>query len=176
MNINSIQKHYDKLSTVERFKLLNAALQRGDDTDRAALQQSAPRKTWSIPTTNGLVKAFDFLGMWHIMTMQELDSIYWLLLAIGDDEIKLPDDNSWLGLVESIQRRGLSRDMAWRAVCNEYSIDPDQWIEDYPGALSIRLFVDAMKAYCEYNPVDVDPAEYINDFRAVIELHRKEWE
>ncbi len=176
MNIQSIQKHYDKLTTRERFALLTAAIYRGDEADRAALVSSSPRKTWSIPTTHGIVEAFNFLAMWHVMTMQELDSLYWLLLAIGDDETKLSDDNTWLDMMGDIQRRGLSRDSAWRTVCNEYSVDPDKQIADYPGAVSIGFFVDAMKEYSEHNPVDVDPAEYINDLRAVIEIKRKEWE
>jgi hypothetical protein len=35
MNINAITKHYDKLTINERFALMQAAINRGDDTDRA---------------------------------------------------------------------------------------------------------------------------------------------
>lgn len=177
MNINSITKHYDKLSTVERFKLLNAALQRGDDSDRAALQRTAPRKVWSIPITRGLVEAFDFLAAWHVMTMQELNVLYSLLLSIDELEtFTLPDGHTRESLWGIIQRRALARDAAWREVCKEYSIDADKWIADYPGAESVRFFVDVMKRYNELAPVDFDPAEYIADLRGSIEHYRKMWE
>lgn len=176
MNINTVQKHYDKLTVKERFALLVAAGMRGDDQERDALLRSAPRKVFSFPNTYGLSKAFEFLSMWHIMTMAELESLYWLWLAIGDDEIKLPDDHTWMDVMDIIQRRALSRDSAWRAVCEEYRIDPDEMLKDYPCAVSIVFLVDVMKEYNEYNPLEIDPTEYINDLRAVIEHKRKEWE
>lgn len=175
MNINAITKHYDKLSTVERFKLLNAALSRGDDTDLAALRQSAPRKTWSVPITRGLVEAFEFLAMFHIMTMQENSALYTLLLTFGD-EGKTIEGKTYMELLGMIQARTLARDSAWREVCKEYNIDADEIIADCPGAESVRFFITVMQRYNEYNPVEVDTSEYIADLRAVIEHHRREWE
>ncbi len=177
MNINAITKHYDKLSTVERFTLLNAALSRGDDTDLITLRQSAPRKTWSIPTTRGLGEAFDFLAMFHIMAMQEYNALHYLLLSLGDDgEAVNIDGYTYMELLEMIQARTLARDIAWREVCKEYNLNADEIIGDCPGAESVRFFVTVMKRYNESYPVEVDPAECLADLRGVIELKRKEWE
>ena len=175
MNLNTIQKNYGKLSTVERFKLLNLALARGDDADLTALQQSAPRKTWAIPTTRGLVEAFEFLSFWHIMTMQETNALFHLLEFIGDGDYTI-EGYSRLDLLAMIRRRTLARDAAWREVCKEYGIDPDELTGDLPGAESVRFFVDVMKRYNELVPVDVDSAEYIADLRGVIEHYREQWE
>ena len=175
MNINAITKHYDKLTAPERFKLLNAAFSRGDDADLVALQQSAPRKTWSVPITRGLVDAFDFLAMFHVMTMQENSALCSLLLTFGD-EGKTIEGKTYMELLEMIQARTLARDSAWREVCKEYNINADEIIDDCPGAESVRFFVTVMKRYNEYSPVEVDTSEYINDLRAVIEHHRKQWE
>ncbi len=179
MNINSIQKHYDRLTPPERFKAINAALLRGDESEADALRRSCPRKRWDIPTTRGLVEAFDFLAAWHVMTMLELDGLYWALLAVGDDEIKPPDDLSWLDLLRSVESRALSRHAAWVEVCNEYGADPWQWLEGLPGAPAVKFFINTMQqitARAELPGVVVDPKPYADDLRAVIAEHRKRWE
>jgi hypothetical protein len=177
MNMNAITKHYDKLTTRERFGLLVAAGARGDDTDRAALLASAPRKTWSIPTTNGFAEAFTFLSMFHIMTMQENSTLYNLLLDMDEDIKKINmGGHTWIGLLALLQARTLSRDEAWRVVCAEYGINPEDLTSDLPGAESVLFFVEVMKRSNDINPVNVDPTEYINDLHAVIEKNRAEWE
>lgn len=178
MDTKTIQKNYDKLTAKERFSLLNAAIKRGDRNESSALQASAPKKGWSIPTTRGLVEAFEFLAMWHVMTMQELDSLYWLLLAVGDDEgvIKGAPEDGYLFLMDKVQSGAQARDMAWRSVCKEYSIDPDEAIQGYPGVMSINLLVESLKRFNDINPVKIDPGKYIDELHAVIEQYRKQWE
>jgi hypothetical protein len=177
MNMTAITKHYDKLTTRERFALLHSAIKRGDDTELDALQRSAPRKSWSIPTTRGLVDAFQFLSTFHIMCMQENNTLYTLLLGMDEDIKKINiGGRPWIELLDLLQARTLSRDAAWRAVCGEYGIDPDDQTDDLPGAASVLFFVEVMKRSNENNPVNVDPTEYINDLHAVIEKTRAQWE
>lgn len=179
MNITSIQKHYDKLSTVERFTAINAALSRGDESEAAALRRSAPKKTWAISTTNGLLEAFTFLSMWHVMSMQEYSALYWLLLAIGDDEIKAADDATWSNLVRGVMGRALSRHAAWVEVCKEYGADPWAWLEGFPGADALKQFIDIISTtnkLVEAAAVEVNPQPFADDLRAVIVEYRKQWE
>jgi len=176
MNINSIQKHYDKLATVERFKLINAAAARGDDADRLALANSAATKTWKVITMRGYFDAFDFLAAWHVCAMLELDSLYWALLALGEDDqdnIKMPGGDSWLGLMQRIQARALARVDAWVEVCKEYNVDAAQLVEDLPGGASLEMFIAALR---ELPAVEYDTTPYINDLRAVIAKMGQEWE
>jgi len=177
MNMTAITKQYDKLTVTERFTLLHSAIKRGDDADLAALQRSAPCKTWSIPTTRGLVDAFQFLSMFHIMAMQENSVLYNLLLDVDDDLNELNTGGyTWIELLNLLQARTLSRDAAWRVVCLEYGINPEDLTSDLPGAESVLFFVEVMKRSNDINPVNVDPTEYINDLHAVIEKNRAEWE
>lgn len=183
MNMTSIQKHYDKLSTVERFAAINAAALRGDKTELAALRDSCPRKRWAIPNMRGMFEAFEFLGMWHMMTMLELDGLYWTLIAVGDDddEIKLPGDNTWVTLTRSVIGRALSRQAAWVEVCAEHGADPWQWVEGLPGVDAVKMFLSALDRGANFGlieraAVEVDPKPYVDDFRAVIAEHRRQWE
>jgi len=176
MNINSIQKHYDKLAAVERFKLINAAAARGDNADRLALANSAATKTWKVITMRGYFDAFDFLAAFHVCAMLELDGLYWALLALGDDDpdnIKMPGGDSWLGLMQSIQARALARVDAWESVCKEYNVDAAQLVEGLPGGASLEMFITVLR---ELPAVEYDITPYINDLRAVIAKMGQEWE
>ncbi len=177
MNMTAITKQYDKLTAPERFTLVQSAIRRGDGADLEALQRSAPRKTWSIPTTRGLVEAFQFLSMFYIMAMQENSTLYFLFLNMDDNKKEWNIGGyAWRDLLNLLQARTLSRDEAWRAVCKEYGVDPDDQIKDLPGAESVSFFVETMKRWQDMNPVKIDTTDYINDLHAVIERSRKEWE
>lgn len=179
MNMTSIQKQYSKLSTVERFAAINAAMMRGDETEADALRRSAAKKTWAISTTKGLFEAFNFLAMWHVMTMQEYSALYWLLVAFGDDEIKIPGDETWLTMMRGVMGRALSRHGAWVEVCKEYGADPWQWLEGMPGADALRHFIDMLESHGELitaAAVKVDAQPYAADYRAVIARYREQWE
>lgn len=182
MNINAIQKHYGKLSTVERFGLMNAAARRGDNNELITLRDSAPRRSWSIPITRGLFEAFEFLAMWHVMTMLEAYGLYWALIAIGDDTTPGGDDNTWGELLRGVMGRALSRQAAWVEVCAEYGVDPWQWLNGLPGVDTVKLFLHtlngdhARRGLLDAAAVEVEPKPYVDDYRAVIAEHRRQWE
>ncbi len=178
MNLNAITKHYEKLTTVERFKLMNAARTRGDKSELFALRDSAQKKIWRVMTLRGLSDAFDFLVMWYALTMLELESMYWVLIALGDDpdEIKMPGDSTWSGILENIQRRALAYDDAWRAVCNDYNVNAGELLEGLPGVLTIDYFLQTLREWQTIRPVEYDTTPYINDLRAVVDHYRKQWE
>jgi len=46
--MNKLQKHYDKLSDLERFRLALAAIERDDEAELRALRETAPRATYKM--------------------------------------------------------------------------------------------------------------------------------
>ncbi|MEK6751603.1 MAG: hypothetical protein AABZ00_04995 [Chloroflexota bacterium] len=179
MNINAIQKHYDKLTTRERFALIVAAGMRGDEADRAALLRTAPRKTWSIPTTNGLAEAFNFLSMFHVMDTLRLETNFYFLLSMGDEEDGIFEKMGITSMdaLENIARAILANCEAWRVVCSEYGVDPVKILDPLPGADCLELLEYMVKRMYESDPLELsDLQETIEGYRRTIETKRKEWE
>ncbi len=189
MNMNAITKHYDKLTINERFALMNAANYRGDESDRAALVRSAPRKRWEMPNTTGIVDAFDMAAMWHVMGMMHIQANYYFLLYVVDDELAdainllNKKDGEKIDIMQAMQQcliDTVTTCAAWRVVCGEYGVDPVKVLEGLPGALSLGLFeMIARRTIEETTGEEIDPGELATtaaDIRAVIELCRKRWE
>jgi hypothetical protein len=182
MNINAITKHYDKLTINERFALMQAAINRGDDTDRAALARTAPRKRWEMPNTTGLIDAFDTAAQWHMMGLSAMRGDFYYLLSLDDDLIRLVNkkDKQPLDIDELMTK--LIHDVlvtceAWRRVCSDYGVDPSRILEGLPGSEPLAIFEATIQAAAQIRPVDLgDLDTYIKDIRTVIELLRKRWE
>lgn len=177
MNINAITKHYDKLTAPERFTLLNGAIKRKDKNEVELLQRSAPRKRWDIPTTRGLIEAFQFLRDFHVMYMLAEIAHHAFLQMVGDDiNLEKLCGVSWMDTLGIVQARTLSRAAAWVEICAEYGIDPGAELDGAPGVEFMNYHVDIMKRFNEIHPVKIDPAPHIADMRAVIAHYRAEWE
>ena len=182
MNINAITKHYDKLTINERFALMQAAINRGDDTDRAALARTAPRKRWEMPNTTGLIDAFDTAAQWHMMGLSAMRGDFYYLLSLDDDLIRLVNkkDKQPLDIDELMTK--LIHDVlvtceAWRRVCSDYGVDPARILEGLPGSEPLAIFEATIQIAAQIRPVDISDLDtYINDIRTVIELLRKRWE
>ena len=183
MNINAITKHYDKLTINERFSLMQAAIYRGDDADRAALARTAPRKRWEMPNTTGLMDAFDTAAAWHVMGVMTMQMEFYYLLSLDNEDVvirlvnkdkqPLDIDELMTKLIHSI----LVTCEAWRRVCSDYGVDPVRILEGLPGSDTIDLFEATIQAAAQIRPVDLgDLDTYINDMRTVIETLRKRWE
>jgi hypothetical protein len=175
MNINAIQKHYDKLTIKERFAALVAAGMRGDDQERDALLRSAPRKVFSFPNTYGLSDTFEFLSMWHVLNQLGYVASFYCLLGMGDDEREEIFDGALAGLLFF-----LTNCEAWRAICKEYGVDPEKILEGLPFAEIMTMTeLVALRVYdALYNaPLELpELQETIDGLRAVIETKRKDWE
>jgi hypothetical protein len=181
MNINKLRKSYDKLCVTERFAALVAAAIRNDDEECKALLQSAPRKTFSFPNTYGLSDAFQFLSMWHMMNqLGYTASFYWLLQMddLGEDKIHIGEEPfDYNDAFILLQRRILEEREAWRAICNEYGIDPDKMLEYFPCVEMVEMSELIMRAMSKDSPIELtDLQENINGYRTAIEHKRKEWE
>jgi hypothetical protein len=176
MDLKTIQKNYDKLTTGERFSLLFAAADRHDDRDLAALQQSSPSHTWKVPVTRGLGDAFTFLSNFHVNMQLGYAGVFWFMLFSEDDKIKMKFNG--LGFDDAmilLQRHIITGRAAWRAVCDEYGVDPGKMLEGHNFLEMIditELMVRAANPELEY----LDLQENINELKEAIEIKRKDWE
>ena len=184
MNTNAITKHYDKLTINERFSLMQAAIYRGDDADRAALARTAPRKRWEMPNTTGLMDAFHTAADWHVMGLSAMRGDFYYLLSLVDDDFiqvvskKYKDPLDIDELMTKQIHDILVTCEAWRRVCSDYGVDPVRILEGLPGAGEpLAIFEATIQAAAQIRPVDLgDLDTYINDMRTVIETLRKRWE
>lgn len=179
MNINQIQKQYDKLTAPERFALLCKAAFRDDQTEAQALRNSAPKKTFRVSTLKGLLDGFQFLAMWH--AIQQLGcAATFQMLAAGDFKVsvKLPNGESATAedAMNKTAQRFLEGAEAYTAVCAEYGVDPDEiGINLYSEILAFTELIMRV-GYAEFIPELTDLENTKQAYREVIEYHRKEWE
>lgn len=136
MNTNAIRKHYHKLSARERLALLIAAVARGDEAERHALLDSAPRLTFTLPHTYPLMRGFTRLAQWHIASQLE---IAWIMATLAHFD----DDQSFHAALFAAYRFCIQAD-AWRAFCNEMGVHPEEALRDLPGAGLSLDFAEAL--------------------------------
>ena len=177
MDLKTIQKNYDKLTIDERFSLIVAAGQRGDDRDRAALIQTAPKKTWQMPNTYGLSEAFEFASFWHVTTQLGYAASLYYFAVIGDESCSKKTADEIDKAVKLLQRRVLTGCHAWRIVCKDYGVDPDLFINDMPFIEMIELTeLTADKAMQADDEPYIELQETIDGIKKAIEWQRKKWE
>lgn len=85
-----VQKHYDKLTSEERFRLIVAAVKRGDDRERGALVRAAPRRHYSIPDSQPIMTAALEIEVYLHLSLISIAAQFWLtqylVEARGDEE------------------------------------------------------------------------------------------
>jgi hypothetical protein len=185
MNMNQVKRHYDKLTAKERFALMMKAHGREDNSEVKELIRSAPRKVFSFPDTHGLSEGFQFLVMFHMLTqLNDVASFYFLVLAQHDEEheIKVGDNTYTISdAFELIQRNIIGGRDAFRAICKEYNLDPDEMVKDYPYTLTIEIgelfarlgageMIEERKAELERYT-----QETIEGYRLAIDHHAEGW-
>jgi hypothetical protein len=174
--IDQIQKHYDKLTAPERFALMIKAGARGDQAERRALADSAPKVAFEFPNVKGLSEGFEFLTTWHII--QQLGAIvtFYFMLLIDDDGGEVVDGHTLADVIQLCQRRFLEEAEAYRAVCKEYNVDPETLTGLYPSRLDIETAELIILAGTKDNPIELtDLQPTIEAYREAIERARVEW-
>lgn len=177
----NLQKHYDKLTARERFAALTAAVIRNDEQERKALLQSAPRKVFSYPNTQGLYDAFFFLSMWHVMNqLGYAASLYFMLEMIWDESETIQIGDVIINFDDAfilVQRRILEGCEAWRVICKEYGQDPNFWLDTLPFVETLETMELITRAANKDNPLELtDLQETINGYRKAIETKSAGWE
>jgi len=177
--IDQIKKEYNKLTAPERFALMVAAGARGDQAERQALYNSAPKVTFEFPHVKGLADGFENLTTWHLIQQLGAAATFFMLIHWEDDDIDKPiiDGHTLGDAIRLSMRRFLEGYEAYRAVCHECNIDPETLTGLYPNYDSvIGMATLVIRAMDNENPIELPDLESTKEaYRELIKHAREEW-
>jgi hypothetical protein len=176
--IDQIKRHYDKLSSRERFALMVSAGARGDQAERMLLSDTAPQLVFQFPHTIGLADAFDSLTTFHMIQQLGTASSFWMLIrwAEVDQDEPVYEGHTLGDALELAGRRFLEGLEAYRAVCQEWDVDPETMqgmYGDYDHVLAITEFV--LRAVDEDGPILTDLESTIEAYKNLIDRELQKW-
>jgi hypothetical protein len=140
MNTAGLAKQYTKLTPQERFPLLVAAAQRGDDTERKRLMHTAPVRTFQVPDYYGFALAFREVADRHVQTLLNLAANYYRAILAASDET---DDGELLAAALAIGYVFRVNLQGWEKLCAEFAIDSHVVLGMFPEYDIIRDVLDA---------------------------------
>lgn len=176
MNTKALRKSYDTLTPPERYAAISAAIGRNDEAERRALIDSAPRKSFSVPNTWGIVEAWETLAGWHVVGQMSDAAAFFMALHMNDEAANATEGEAF-EMLTRLQARMLARAQAWRELCDEYKIDPAPMLEPYPGYAMLDVIELVMTAANGGEPADRAAIDAeLAGMREVIAHYRKEWE
>ena len=138
MNTNTLQKHYDKLKPEERLSAMIAALGRQDWTEYKTLGKTAPKgAVIQVRDSHGLLDAFEFAAMWHMMTQLGDIAIFNFLRDADELHTNVKDHYSQKPIdidlaLDLAARQIVEGAEAWRVICKEYNLDPRDALQPLP--------------------------------------------
>jgi hypothetical protein len=137
MNMTSLHKHYDKLTSRERIAALLDAGLRGDDREHTALLNSAPKVGYTIPAHYFLGQAYSQLASLHLCTLLNLGCAFFMgqgiITRLNEEEQTETFDAVWDRLVD-LARSFKIVDASWAAFCKDDGMDPDKMLVNLPGS------------------------------------------
>jgi hypothetical protein len=153
--MKSIQlaKHYEKLTPMERYALIQAAIGRGDEKERQRLMQSAPQVRYFADHHWGVATAYGFLANILFMKLLAIAAGCFEALARFEALAKGADPGAKLGaepeccdMWEEVLFLGyefLGYEFktllaAWRQFCAELQFDPERRWSSLPGFDSLK--------------------------------------
>jgi hypothetical protein len=180
--LDQLKKHYDKLTTRERFALIMAADARGDTSEAKALARAAPRKTFQFANIAGLQEGFEFVAMMHIMSqLGHAAGFYWMMLVsdaspIGDKPLAVniggelfTEDRA----IELLHRNIIGGRDAFRMLCEEYKLSPADILQRYPFVETVQIGEALVRVVFEQDePTEVQRAELETYTRETLEAYR----
>jgi hypothetical protein len=111
MNASTVARHYDRLTAEERFRLIVAASDRGDEAERHRLVGAGQRICLSMPDHAPYAQAFDELARLVFIELLEEAAQYLDFLAQADDAQLAFGDNADADGVEAEEvNRGTADD------------------------------------------------------------------
>ena len=179
MNTKALQKHYDKLKPDERFRAMIAALGRKDWNEYHKLGRTAPKgNTFTVRNTHGLLEAWELLAFFHmVLQLGNLATFYFLMSLEDDQKVNVkgyePDE-----AIEKCLTNIVENSEAWRNVCKEYNLDP----QDALAALPFREFATIGEVIANLSltiggeAIEPDFESATNTYREMIERTRAQWE
>jgi hypothetical protein len=176
MNLNKLQKHYDKLTVEERVSAMIAAWGRDDMEEYRTLGQAAPfGKTFRLREHHGLLDALEWLAMWHVlMQLGQMATLYFLLFH-GEEKIKVKgfDYDEAMTFVTKQIVEGAA---AWREICKEHNMNPRDALNRLP-FLAVVEYAEIIGNFLNIErniQPEIDKA--VEGYREVIKIKRGEWE
>ena len=170
--IDQIKKHYDKLTARERFALMTAAYARGDDSEAKELLRTAPRKHYSVAHTEPLNQAFEFIAMMHIMSqLGHAAGMYYMMLACdgGALNVKIGDETfTEERALELLHRNIIGGRDAFRLICEEYKLDPNDILSQYPFVETVEIGEALVRIAAEID----EPTEVSTSYRRSVSKMR----
>jgi hypothetical protein len=131
MNTNQLAKHYDKLTAMERYQLIRAAMGRHDKDEQQRLTRSAPLIEYRAHHHRTIALSFWILQHFQFIKLVDIAAAYFEALAKlanrQPQEGAKPSDD-WgealsLGYVFKMHWAG------WRQFCAELNLDPEcDWV------------------------------------------------
>jgi hypothetical protein len=182
--LDQVKKQYDRLTSRERFALIVAAAARDDKADRTALIDSAPRRRWSVPHTWGISQGFIALTDYHLINQLGAAATIWLMSYWGEDgdqEFTDPATGERYSITEAhalAVRRFVENADAFKAVCEEYKVDPGAFNGMYPLYDMMLVFTEiAARKFAEGLGMEFPELEETKKaYRLIVEKHIKDWE
>lgn len=154
---SNLQKHYDKLTALERVSLILEAAKRGDASERAALQHSAPRALYRLPDHFGALEALQLVAHTHLIF--QLDrALSVAMLGI----IATKEDRAFRAAQVGAYSFCVQAD-AWRAFCAEIGIDPELALYGFDNARSSLELCERIAREFAFT-FDEVRAEMVKDF------------
>ncbi len=146
MNTDALAKLYDRLTPLERFPLILAAAERGDDAEVQRLSHSAPRIHLSLPDHHALSDGVLLQALIHVIDQLNLGLLFWHVQALIADweafpvgkEDKARADRLWDSTRLAAYRFCLEAD-GWRQLCAELKIDPEALLRGVRGYGALQM-------------------------------------
>jgi len=128
VNLNQVKKLYGNLAPAERFAAILAAALRGDETERLALVNSAPRRRYETGDYTPLAEAWERLAHLHAETQLYFALCIHVLLRYPESMGEEAEDTLIQGACIY-----LANAEAWRQACQAHGLDPAGMLLDMPG-------------------------------------------
>jgi hypothetical protein len=124
MNVNGLNRLYDRLRIWERIPLMVAAGARGDTAEYDRLFGASPMRTWHFPEHLLAEQALHVLAMMYVGEQLDAAGSYFFALWCmgGADD---PERGDWLLAAEGCAYFFTVNAEAWGRFCSELGIAPD---------------------------------------------------
>jgi hypothetical protein len=139
-----LQKHYDKLTPRERLALILGAIERGDETERAALVDTAPHWTYRLPHHQNLYDVLQLLALSHLVNQLQRALTISTLAHVGEN-----DNMPYRGACIAAYVFCVQAD-TWRAFCDELGIGENAIIAEFKDALAALEFAEEIARAIAY--------------------------
>lgn len=182
--IDQVKKQYSKLTPRERFALIVAAAARNDEAERKALIDSAPRRTWSVPTTYGITEGFLAATDFHLISQLGNAATIWMLSywqQDGNDHDYVDGETGTRYTLQEAHalavRRFVTNADAFAAVCKEYKVDPAAFNGMYPLYGMVLVFTELIaRRFCKELEMELPELEETKRaYKTLLEKHIDDW-